>query len=161
MQIEFDQIDPQFARLNFREIEYVINDSKKSLARLFDDLSHFVLLVAQLSVEKQFCHADYAIHWRSDFVAHVRQKFTLQSVRFLQLKAALFQKSSLHFFNTQFLFHLFGLNFTNQPVLTFDLQIFLIEIDKDRDLGSQNIRRKRLKYVINRTKLIAERGVRF
>ena len=76
-QVEADPLNLQFASLNLGEVENVINDGQQRFGRCFDDADEFPLLVIQLSIQRQIGHADNAVHWRANLVAHIGQEETL------------------------------------------------------------------------------------
>ena len=77
---EIDRFQVQLAGLDLGEIQNVVDDAEQGVGRDFDDLQVFALLGRQFGVQRQFRHADDAVHRGADFVAHVGQEFALGPV---------------------------------------------------------------------------------
>ncbi len=80
-QVEVENFELQFACLDFREVENVVDDGEECLTAGPNGLGKFALLLVQGSVHQQTGHPDHAIHRRPDFVAHVREEFALRARR--------------------------------------------------------------------------------
>ena len=64
--------DIQLLRLDFGEIENVVNNRKQTIATIADDLEEFALLGIDIGVEEQPGHTNHSIHGSADFVTHGR-----------------------------------------------------------------------------------------
>src|SRR5690606_6891178 len=73
-QLERPWVQFQFARLDFGQIEDVVDQGQQVLATGLDGLDIIQLLGIQVRVQQQFGGADHAIHGRTDFMADGRQK---------------------------------------------------------------------------------------
>ena len=67
----------QLARLDLREVENVVNDSKEGVAAGINGVHETMLLVSQGRFEQQPRHGDDAVHGGADFVAHVGEELRL------------------------------------------------------------------------------------
>ena len=74
---EVDRVEFHFARLDLREIQYVINNHQQRIGGLHDHREILMLLVGQIGIERQFGHSQHTVHGRADLVGHVGQKFAL------------------------------------------------------------------------------------
>ena len=94
-----DVFDFEFTRLNFREVENIIDELEQGLCTLLNRMAVLTLLLVELGLQQQLIHADNAIHGRTDFVAHIGEKLALGSVgcfcSFLGLLQSLFEAFTL------------------------------------------------------------------
>jgi hypothetical protein len=75
------RVDLQLARLDFREVENVIDDAEQRLAAGADRIGILALSMLELRVQQQACHADHTIHWRANFMTHIGQEHALGESR--------------------------------------------------------------------------------
>ena len=75
----------QFAGLDLREVEDVVDDVEERVGGAADGLDEVALLVGQLGVHQQRGHADDAVHRRADLVAGVGEELGLGARGFLKL----------------------------------------------------------------------------
>ena len=75
--VELDFFQLQAARLDLREVENVVEQMQQRIGGLLDDIEITLLLSGQRSRERQFGHADDAVHGRADFMAHRGQELAL------------------------------------------------------------------------------------
>ena len=73
-QVKRNRFDFDLPRLNFRKVEYVVDDREQRFRREPDETQMFALLGREIAVHHQFCHAENAVHGRANFVAHRRQE---------------------------------------------------------------------------------------
>jgi len=76
-QIEIERLERQLAGLDLGEIEHVVDQGEQRVGAEADRLGVFALDGSELKIEEQAGHADHAVHWRADFVAHVGEEFAL------------------------------------------------------------------------------------
>jgi len=77
--------------LDFGKIENVIDDGQQRLGRAFDAGHIIALPRVQFGVLQQLHHPQNPVHWRTDFMAHIGEKFTLGAVGRLGFMGAGFQ----------------------------------------------------------------------
>src|SRR5215218_9178168 len=82
-QLEVYGLQAQAARLYLGEVQDVVEDGEQSLARVVDRLRVLALLLVEVGVQKEVCHADNAVHGRPYLVAHVGQELALCPVGLL------------------------------------------------------------------------------
>lgn len=70
----------QFSRLNFREVEDVIDDREQGFAGVPDRRQEFSLLGGDPTLEDKLRHPDDRVQRCPDFMAHVRQKRALRAI---------------------------------------------------------------------------------
>ena len=75
------------ARLDFGEVEDVVDDVEESIAGAADGFSVLGLLCGESGGEKEIGHADHAVHRGADLVTHVGQEFALHAGDFNGLLA--------------------------------------------------------------------------
>src|SRR4029079_7897677 len=99
VEIEIDVLDRQFAGLDLREIENVVDDAKQVLAGTLDLLHVVALARRKLGLKREMGKADDSVHRRPDLVAHIGQEDALglaclerRHSRFLQLLLCLFSR---------------------------------------------------------------------
>ena len=63
-----------FVRFDFGIIQHIIDDHQKRFTRGFDGLHIKLLFFIQIRIGHQIRHAYNAVHWRTDFMAHIGQK---------------------------------------------------------------------------------------
>ena len=80
-QVEVDCFELHVARFNLGEIQDVVDDGKQVLARTQRRHGPLALLRCQRAAQQQLVHAQHAVHWRANLMAHGGQKFTLGPVR--------------------------------------------------------------------------------
>ena len=92
VEIEIDVLDRQFAGLDLREIENVVDDAKQVLAGTLDLLHVVALARRELGLQREMGKADDRVHRRPDLVAHIGQEDALRLAclerrrgRFLQI----------------------------------------------------------------------------
>ena len=85
LRIERGRLEVHPAGLDLREVEDVVDDRQQHLAGRTHGLELLALRARQFTVEREFGHADDAVHRRPDLVAHVRQEIALRAVRGLRL----------------------------------------------------------------------------
>ena len=78
--VEVDLLDREFAGFDLREVEDVVDDLQQRHRRVFGDLQVFALIRVDRQIKREIGHPDQAIHWRSDFVAHIGQEVALEPV---------------------------------------------------------------------------------
>ena len=81
VQVEGNVFDEQFAGLDLREVENVVDDGEQRFGRGFDNRHVLALLIGQRGIEGQIGHADDAVHRRADLVAHVGEEVALRPAR--------------------------------------------------------------------------------
>ena len=74
LQIKVYRFERQFLRLDFRKIENVVDDCEQRLGTRTDDSQITSLRAVQRGIEQQRRHSHDAVHRRTDFVRHHRQK---------------------------------------------------------------------------------------
>ena len=67
-------MDLEPPRLDLRQIEDLVDDLEQRLGRMLHGLGVGLLLGRQLGIEHQPGHAEDAVHWRADLVAHRREE---------------------------------------------------------------------------------------
>ena len=70
-------LDDQFVRLDFREVENIVDDAEQRGARTMDFGDIVALLGRQFSFQAEMRQANDGIHGRPDFMAHVGQEHAL------------------------------------------------------------------------------------
>ena len=76
-QIEGNGFNGQFACLDFRKIENVVQNDQQGIGGTAHDVEVIPLCWVERRVQRQFSHADDAIHRCPDFVTHIGQEITL------------------------------------------------------------------------------------
>ena len=74
-QVERGAVEHQLAGFDFREVENLVNDAEQVVGRLFDGVQVIELARGEFAFLQQVGEAQNAIERRTDFVAHVGQKF--------------------------------------------------------------------------------------
>ena len=92
VEIEVDVLDRQFAGLDLREIENVVDDAEQVLAGALDLLHVVALARREVGLQREMGEADDGVHRRPDLVAHIGEEDALglaclerRRGRFLQL----------------------------------------------------------------------------
>jgi hypothetical protein len=75
--LEGNQLDFEFTGFNLREIQDVVDDGKQRLGGRAGQAEVFALIGSELHVENKVRHAENAVEWRANFVAHRREKSAL------------------------------------------------------------------------------------
>ena len=78
--VEGNAFDLDLPRLDFREVEHVVDDREQGVGGALDGGGELPLLGGERRIEQEVGHADDAVHRRADLVAHVREKFALGAV---------------------------------------------------------------------------------
>ena len=81
---ERDLFERQLPRLDLREIENVVDERQKRLARLLDGVQIVALFLGEGGAERQVGHADDRVHRGPDLVAHVGEELALGDRRLLR-----------------------------------------------------------------------------
>ena len=68
----------QFARLDLREVEHVVDDGQQIHRGIARRRQVATLLARKFGPQRQFRHAHDGVHRRADFMAHVRQELALR-----------------------------------------------------------------------------------
>jgi len=76
-QRERDPLETEPARLDFREVQDVVDDREQRVGRSRDGVDVLALLGGQPRLEREMRHADDRRHRRADLVAHVREELRL------------------------------------------------------------------------------------
>ncbi len=84
-QVERDRFELQLARFDLGEIEDVIDQLQQAFGTALRHGGEFALGIGELGVKQQVEHADYAIHRRPDFVAHIGQEHRFDARRIFRL----------------------------------------------------------------------------
>ena len=74
-QVERGAVEHQLAGFDFREVENLVDDAEQVVGRLFDGVQVIELARGEFAFLQQVGEAQNAIERRTDFVAHVGQKF--------------------------------------------------------------------------------------
>ncbi len=74
-QLHVQSLDIQFAGLDLREIQNVVEHAQQRGCARADRLAEFPLHGLERGLQKQLGHSQHTIHRRADFVAHVGEKF--------------------------------------------------------------------------------------
>ena len=82
VETEVDALDFQLARLDFRDVEDIVDDAQQVLAGKADLFQVIALARLQVRFQGEIGHADHAIHRRADFMAHIGQELPLRQARF-------------------------------------------------------------------------------
>ena len=80
-QAERHVIEGQLACLDLREVEDVIDDQHQRLGALFHRVEILTLVRLEIGVEREFGHADDAVHRRPNLMRHVREELALRTAR--------------------------------------------------------------------------------
>ena len=75
------RLELQPVRLDFREIEDVVEHRQQRLRRVTDGRELVALIRREIAVQNELRHADDAVHRRQDLVAHVGEEFALGAAR--------------------------------------------------------------------------------
>src|ERR1035441_6275144 len=85
VQVERNGFEGEFAGLDLRKIEDVIDHLQQCLARSFDDLHQFSLLGIKRRALQQMSHPENSIHRCSDLMACIREKCRLDLTSVISL----------------------------------------------------------------------------
>src|SRR5688572_28881096 len=72
--VNFDAFYVQLLSLNLRKIQDIIDDTEQCVAAALDRSSVIHLLRRELGLKEQLGHAEHAIHWSANLMAHIRQE---------------------------------------------------------------------------------------
>ena len=100
LESELRVLDIQFAGLDLREVEDIVDDAQKRSGRGAHLRQVITLLRRQVGLQGQMSHADDGIHRRADLVTHVGQEHRFRRRRFFRF----------HFGGLEFLLRLPSLN---------------------------------------------------
>ncbi len=70
-------VEVYLARLDLREVQYVVNNRQQRVGGFHDHRQILALLVVQIGIERQFGHSQHTVHGGADFVGHIGQEFAL------------------------------------------------------------------------------------
>ena len=76
-QVGRNELDLELVSLNLGDVKNVVQYVEQCKRRTIDGVEHCALLVTKLGVLELIYHAQDAIHWRADFMAHIGQKLSL------------------------------------------------------------------------------------
>src|SRR5579863_7859205 len=80
-----NSFDVELAGLDLGKVEDVADDHEKVVNGAFDYLRKFMLFGAEWSTKEEVGHALYAVHWGTDFMAHIGEELFLHPFGFLGL----------------------------------------------------------------------------
>ncbi|MNV25331.1 hypothetical protein D3C71_1164270 [compost metagenome] len=107
-QVERNMVEHQFAGLDLREVEDLVNDPQQAVGGFFDGAQVVELARGQLAFLQQVRETENAVERRADFVAHVGQELGLDPARFQGFLARQVELDVLDFNGFQILAHVFG-----------------------------------------------------
>ncbi|VVP48613.1 hypothetical protein PS732_05293 [Pseudomonas fluorescens] len=84
-QVERNVVEHQFAGLDFREVENLVDDPEQAVGGLFDGAQIVELARGQFAFLQQVGEAENAVERRADLVAHVGEEFGLDPARLQRL----------------------------------------------------------------------------
>ncbi len=73
-QAEFDALEFEFARLDFREIQDIVDDLQQRFGGMRNGFREVPLACSEFGPLQEFRHAHDAVHRRTNFVTHTRKK---------------------------------------------------------------------------------------
>ena len=73
-QIEGHRVEGEFARLDFREIEDVVDNAQEGFPAVLDGERKIALFGGQPAFQQQVAHPDDAVHGRANFMGHAGQE---------------------------------------------------------------------------------------
>src|SRR6266851_8667070 len=76
-QIEGALLELDFAGLDLREVEDPVDDAEQGVSRTSRGFDKAVLHRCELSLTHELEHAQYAVQWRPNLVAHICQELRL------------------------------------------------------------------------------------
>ena len=76
-QVELGAVEIELARLDFREVQNVVDDGHQGIRRTLDHAQVLALLGREFGIESELRHADDAVHGRANLVAHIGEKGAL------------------------------------------------------------------------------------
>ncbi len=79
-QPEGQRLEIQLARLDLREVQDVVEQPEQGVGGVFDGGQKLLLVGGEVGVEREFGHAEDAIHGGPNLVAHVGQKLALRPI---------------------------------------------------------------------------------
>ncbi|VVN48898.1 hypothetical protein PS681_06148 [Pseudomonas fluorescens] len=107
-QIERNVVEHQFAGLDFREVEDLVDDPQQAVGGFFDGAQIVELARGQFAFLQQMGEAENAVERRADLVAHVGEKFGFDPAGLQRLFARQIQFDVLDFDGFQVLPDVFG-----------------------------------------------------
>ena len=81
MQRKRRRIQDELSSFSFRIIQQIVNDNQQSVAGALEQAEIFPLFSNGLGGQSQFGHAQNAIHWGTNLMAHIGQEGALGAVR--------------------------------------------------------------------------------
>ena len=78
---EWRGIELELSGVDLGEIEDVIDDRQKGVARLHDDVDEHALALVELGPRQKLGHAEHAVHRGADLVTHIGEELGLRAVR--------------------------------------------------------------------------------
>ena len=73
-EVEVDVFELGLAGFDLGEVEDVVDDAEERVCGEFDGLEVLALLWDELGLESEIGHANHAVEWGADFVAHVSEE---------------------------------------------------------------------------------------
>ena len=77
IQVELHVVQFDLPGLQLGDVEDFVDQREQFVAGAVDSLYVVTLFDGQRRAEQQFCHAQHAVHWRTDLMADLRQKLGL------------------------------------------------------------------------------------
>ena len=77
IQVELHVVQFDLPRLQLGDVEDFVDQREQFVAGAVDSLYVITLLDGQRRAEQQLCHAQHAVHWRTDLMADLGQKLGL------------------------------------------------------------------------------------
>src|SRR2546423_15071425 len=74
------RIQDELSSFSFRIIQQIVNDNQQSVTRALEQAEIFSLFSNGLSGQSQLSHAQNAIHWGTNLMAHIGQERALGAV---------------------------------------------------------------------------------
>ena len=78
-QVEWRLFQIDFAGLDLREVENVVDDVQQGFSGQLDRLQVLSLLARQVRLQREIGHSDDAVQRSADFMAHIGKKFALRA----------------------------------------------------------------------------------
>ena len=75
IQIELGGVQDELAGFDFGEVQDVVDDGKQRFAGYAHGVEVIALFFVKFRIQGKFGHADDAVHWGADLMAHVGQEF--------------------------------------------------------------------------------------
>ena len=80
LDIKLDTLKIELTSLDLGEVQDVVEKAKQGIRRAAYDFQIGTLWRAELRIKHQLGHANYGVHGRSDFTAHIGQKLAFGAV---------------------------------------------------------------------------------